>query len=265
MPARGGAAEVVAARSPAMCRFFVAVMRREMGRGFRAVRLARPGPPVLAADRPVVVYSNHPSWWDPAFYIVLSNHLFPEREGYGPMEAEALERYRFMKRIGIFGVEAGSRRGAATFLRTGAAILADPKRMLWVTAQGRFADPRARPLGLRPGVSRLLAMTPRAVAVPLAFEYPFWSEKRPEALARFGAPLEAEEAARPERLEAALERTMDALAEDAAARDPGRFADVLAGRAGIGGVYDAYRRASAALGGRRFRPEHQPERRVEGS
>jgi 1-acyl-sn-glycerol-3-phosphate acyltransferase len=73
----------VALRSPAMCRFFAEVMDRQMRRSFRAVRLARPGAPRLPEGRPVVVYSNHPSWWDPAFFIVLAPRLFPDRESYG--------------------------------------------------------------------------------------------------------------------------------------------------------------------------------------
>ena len=42
------------------------------------------------------------------------------------------------------------------FLEVSTRLLADPNRMLWVTAQGRFADPRLRPLGLRGGVAHLV-------------------------------------------------------------------------------------------------------------
>jgi hypothetical protein len=252
--------EVVGARSPVLCRFFARMMEREMRRGFHKLRLARPGlpalPPATSGGAPLIVYTNHPSWWDPAFFAVLSVRLFGGREHYGPIDAGMLEKYRFMRRIGIFGIEAGTRRGAADFLRIGAAILSDPRRMLWVTAQGRFSDPRTRPLGLRPGTARLLARVPGAVALPLAVEYPFWTEKRPEALARFGAPERD-----PGRLETALTETVDRLAEDAMARDPARFETVLSGRAGMGGVYEAWRRAGAALRGEPFQPEHMPENR----
>jgi 1-acyl-sn-glycerol-3-phosphate acyltransferase len=248
--------EVVRARSPAMCRFFAAVMAREMRRGFHKVRLARPGLPALPPGCPLVVYSNHPSWWDPAFFIVLATRLFPDREGYGPMEAEALDRYRFMRRIGIFGIEPDTARGAAEFMRVGTAVLSDPRRMLWVTAQGRFSDPRARPVALRPGVARLMERVPGTIALPLALEYPFWTEKRPEALARFGAPVQDAD-----RLEEALLDAMDWLAADAATRDPSAFDELLRGRVGIGGAYDVWRRAAAALRGERFRAEHGVEER----
>lgn len=252
----------MALRHTQMTRFFGRVMAREMRRSFHSVLLARPGRPELPPGRPVVVVMNHPSWWDPAFGIVLHPRAFPDREGYAPIRAAMLGRYGFFRRIGLFGVEDGPR-GAAGFLETSQAILADPRRALWVTAQGRFVDPRTRPLGLRPGVAHLMARTPEAVALPLAIEYPFWGEKRPEALACFGDPLDGRTGggakAWADRLEEALTATCDRLALLAQARDPAAFTNVLAGRAGVGGVYGAWQRLRSLARGERHRPEHLAE------
>ena len=259
-----GADDPVALYSPAMSRFFAGVMRRQMARSFRAVRLARPGLPDLPPDRPLIVYANHPSWWDPAFFIVLAARLIPERRPFGPIDAAMLERYRFMRRIGIFGVEPTTRAGAARFLDVAGRVLASPARMLWITAQGDFSDPRDRPVTLRPGVAHLMARHPRAVAVPLALEYPFWTEKRAEALAAFGQPIDAGAGGSARdwtpRLEAALTATMDGLARSARAREPAAFERLQAGRAGVGGVYDVWGRARAALSGRRYASEHVEDR-----
>lgn len=258
----GASEDPIARRQAALTWFFAHVMARQMAGSFRAARLARPGLPDLPPDRPLIVYTNHPSWWDPAFLIVIQARLFPGRQAYAPIEAAMLERYAFFRRVGIFGVAEG-RAGAARFLRTSEAILADPRRMLWVTAQGRFADPRERPLALRPGVAHLLARMPRAVAVPLALEYPFWSEKRPEALAAFGTPLDGAEGgdaeAWGERLEAALTLACDRLAGLAQARDPSAFESLLSGRAGMGGVYGAWQRFRSLARGERYVPDHLPE------
>jgi 1-acyl-sn-glycerol-3-phosphate acyltransferase len=252
--------EVVAARSPALCSFFGAVMRRLMQRHFHAVRVAKAGPPRLPERHTAIVYGNHPSWWDPALFIVLTTTLLRGRKGYGPMEAAQLERYRFMRRIGVFGIEPGTRRGAAAFLRASSAILTDPEAVLWVTAEGAFADPRVRPVRLRPGTAHLMARLEGVVAVPLALEDPFWTERLPEALCRFGEPLHSggggSVASWQARLEERLALTMDALAADTIARDPGRFELVLRGRSGVGGIYDLFRRARAAARGERFEPEH---------
>jgi 1-acyl-sn-glycerol-3-phosphate acyltransferase len=206
------------------------------------------------------VYGNHPSWWDPALFIVLTTRLLRGRKGYGPMEAAQLERYRFMRRIGVFGIEPGTRRGAAAFLRASSAILTDPEAVLWVTAEGAFADPRVRPVRLRLGTAHLMARLEDVVAIPLALEYPFWSERLPEALCRFGEPMPSDHDASVAnwqvRLEAGLAATMDALAADAIAREPGRFELVLRGQSGVGGMYDLFRQARAAVRGERFNPEH---------
>lgn len=248
--------------SPRMMRFFARYLRRYFGRNFSAVRVARASPPPPSWEQPVIFYSNHPSWWDPIFYMLLGHDHLHIRHGYGPMDAAMLEKYGIFRRLGIFGVEAGTRRGAATFLRTSLAVLERPAATLWLTAEGEFTDPRRRPVVLRPGLAHLAARLERALVVPLALEYSFWNERRPEALARFGEPIEAGRGRRSVdewgRLFAErLERTMDALAADSARRDPSAFVTLVGGRRGVGGVYDLGRRLRALARGERFDPGHE--------
>lgn len=249
----------VEARSPALVRFFGRVMRRSMARSFHGVRLAKGSRPSLPDGQAAIVYANHPSWWDPAFFMVLTRGLFPNRRAFGPIDLEALRHYRFMSRIGLFGVDQHSSRGAARFLRTAERVLRLPDAVLWITPEGRFADPRVRPVRLQPGLAHLVRRCPQAVVVPLALEYAFWDERFLEALCRFGEPFVAS-AVGAEALSALLEErlmgTMDALAADVMAREPERFDLLLPGKAGIGGVYDLWRRARARLAGERFVPEH---------
>ena len=211
--------------------------------------------------RSVIVFSNHPSWWDPVIFVLLQAHAFPRRVGYGPMEARSLHRYGVLKRIGVFGLEAGTRRGAARFLRVAAGILQTPNTVLWVTAEGGFTDPRQRPVRLRPGVAHLLHNYPNAIAVPLALEFPFWNESTPEALVRFGEPIvgnrDLSVSGWEELLTDRLTETMDRLALDSITRDVSRFQSVVAGKAGIGGIYDLWRSASATVRGQRVRLEHE--------
>jgi hypothetical protein len=60
-------------------------------------------------------------------------------------------------------------------------------------------------------------------------------------------------------LEQHLTETMDALAHDAIERDPGLFRLLLRGRAGVGGIYDVWRRMVAVAGLRRAHLSHDPE------
>jgi 1-acyl-sn-glycerol-3-phosphate acyltransferase len=194
--------------------------------------------------------------------MLLSVGLFPARRMFTPMDKAALDRYRFMRRLGVFGVETGTPRGAVAFLRTAQQVLSTPDRMLWMNAPGRFADVRERPLPIAPGMTRLPEMAPDALFIPLAIDYPFWSERKAEMLCAFGEPIEGttlaalDREARAARLSSALAATMDRLAEDAIARDASRFATLHRGREGMGGIYDLWRRLRAALRGERFDARH---------
>lgn len=250
------APQVFTSRSPLLVRLFTAYVRRYLRRHFCAVRLARGSYDPGRVHGPVVVVLNHPSWWDPLVCMVLSE-LLPGRVHFAPMEAQALGRYRFFERLGFFGVRLGSVAGARDFLRTGRAVLQRPEAALWVAAQGRFTDPRERPPGLRPGVAHLVQGLDVTI-LPLALEYPFWTERFPEVLARFGTPLRClgSVAQWHADIETGLAATQDALAAEAQARSPAAFQVVLAGRTGVGGVYDTWRRLRAWLHGVPFRPEH---------
>ena len=150
------------------------------------MRLSHGGLPKVPADRPLVVYTNHPSWWDPVLCILLSERLLPLRRSFGPMDAAALSRYRLLRRMGAFGIDPNTRRGATDFLRISVgALQANRDAALWVTAEGHFTDPRTRPLRLRAGIAHLARRLPEAVFVPLALEYSFWNEARPRGAGPF--------------------------------------------------------------------------------
>jgi 1-acyl-sn-glycerol-3-phosphate acyltransferase len=252
----------IAARSAFLVSLFCRYVRRDMRRRFHALRLAHADPPVLPSGRPAIVYSNHPSWWDPAVFFVLHQRCFPARAGYGPMDADALQRYALLRRLGVFGVDSGAR-GAARFLGIAARVLEDPANVLWVTAEGAFTDVRKRPVRLRPGIAHLARQFPGVMLVPLALEYTFWNESKPEALVRFGRPMTADAGLSAtdwtHRLEAALTEAMDALAAAAMMRDPALFERLTRSTVGIGGPYDLWRRLRAAAAGRRFDPSHEGE------
>ncbi len=259
-----------ALRSVAALRFFRFALRRQLRRSFHAVRLARPGVPDIDESLPLIVYANHPSWWDGASVPIVLDLLFPRRRLFGPIDAEALERYGFMRRLGFFGVERDSYAGAARFLRIARRLLAKSDTLFCLTPEGRFADPRQRPVRLEPGLAAVIAGVPRVTVLPMAVEYPFWSERLPEALACFGEPMvlgrdvPMPRDARRTMLEQRLAATMDRLAGHAIERDASRFVELFEGRVGVGGIYDVGRRIDAWARGRRFDAAHvprQPERR----
>jgi 1-acyl-sn-glycerol-3-phosphate acyltransferase len=217
---------------------------------------------VVASEKPLILYLNHPSWWDPLTLLLVTQHLWPDRRFAAPMDAAALARYRVLERIGLFPVEQGTRRGARQFLQSSESALRQTGGALCVTAQGRFADVRERPVRLQPGLGHLARRTSSAVFIPLALEYPFWEERLPEILVHFGSPIEVEDhadasAAEWTRIfEQSLEQTLGQLSVESMSRDAGRFEVILGGSAGVGGVYDLWRRLRALVSGQQFNPEH---------
>ncbi|MEM7680840.1 MAG: lysophospholipid acyltransferase family protein [Planctomycetota bacterium] len=246
-------------------RRFHAVRMLEPGEGL-SIEDARPSQPPTSTDSDVpsvhtAVYLNHPSWWDPMAAVVVARAMFRDQQHYAPIDADMLAAYPLLDRFGFFGVDRGSPRGAAAFFRTSSRILEDPGRMLWLTAQGRFADVRDRPVGLMPGLAHLARRLPGLQARPLAVEYGFWEQSKPEMFLSLGDPVgpppdpsstEAWSVA----LEAAITQQMDALSDAVRSRDPDRFTTLNAGRSGVGGAYDLGRRFVAWARGKRFTPDH---------
>ena len=245
---------VLAARSPLVLRFFGKLFERDLRRSFHAVRLSGRRP---EAPGPLVIFANHPSWWDGEIFAWLGATTFAGWRAFAPIDASMLERYRFFRRLGAFGVMPGHA-GASTFLAVGEAVLARDDGLLLVNAEGRFRDVRDRPLQVAPGLAHLAKRVPNARFVPLALEYAFWDERRPNLLLRFGdsIPADAVRATRGAILAEALTAAMDALATDAVARDPVRFTTLLAGKTKIDPIYDTWRRGKALIQGRRFDPAH---------
>ncbi len=192
----------------------------------------------------------------------LAGQFFPERTSFAPIEAGALARYRFLSRLGLFGLESGSLQGAVRFLETADAVLASPENVLWITPQGKFVDPRARPMRFQGGLSHVARRVERAAFLPLAIEYSFWEERLPEILCSFGQPLifgpnnhlSITETTR--LFEKAMESLQAEVSAAAQRRDPDDWRILLTGRAGVGGAYDLWRRVCAKFRGEKFNVAH---------
>ena len=248
-------------QSPWLFNWFRWYCTRYARKHFHAVRLSRSSHAVPAADgKPLIFVMNHPSWWDIIIGFVLLER-FTKYRHFAPIDAEMLPKYRFFNRLGFFGIDA-TPRGAARFLRTAKAIFEQPFQAMWITAQGKFVDPRTRPIELRPGVGYVASRLTEGFVIPVAVEYPFWEERTPEALVRFGEPLDLSSRAGVDAhewtklIEAALTSAQDTLAQEAMRRDPAAFDVLVSGKVGVGGPYDWWRRAKSWMRGKRFDPAH---------
>ncbi len=256
--------------SPPLFAFFSHYFIYYLRKHFNSVRIDRQTPvPVLSG--PTLFYMNHPSWWDPLVAAAIAFRCYPGYQHFAPIDAAALERYRFMMKIGFFGIQRNCRRGTLRFLQTSRAILREQKMALWLTPQGDFTDPRNISAPLRPGIGHLAASIYPLTLIPVAIEYAFWQERLPEAFIRFGTPVltiarqdQSNHSIGPttaaqwtSHLADALGYGQTALAQNVITREPARFTTLLTGRIGIGGIYDLARRTNAWRKGRVFFPGHE--------
>jgi 1-acyl-sn-glycerol-3-phosphate acyltransferase len=237
---------------------FQVYLRWYLGRHFHGLRVAHGERFPRRVDGPLVVYLNHPSWWDPLACIMVSRRFLPLADHYAPMDEAALERYGFFAKLGLFPVEKNTTRGAMQFLRYARQALSLPDSVLWLTPEGRFVDVRERPPVFKEGLATVLSHLPSATLLPLAIEYVFWDERLPEILVNCGEPIRLADGGESSAglLEAALAAAQDELSRLAVARDPASFEALLAGGAGVGVFYDLWRRLRSATRGERYAPEH---------
>ena len=250
-----------------LLRLFSGYSRYYLRRNFHTIRIANDAwVPESDIDRPIVIYLNHASWWDPLICLYLARQWFSHRTSVAPIDAEMLKQYAFFKHLGFYPVELGTARGARNFLRTTAELLQSERHMLWLTPQARFVDPRERPIPFRRGLGALANRVEHALYVPMAIDYTFWTEPQPEVLISFGQPVVPEESIVSSISDwttffaHALEETQDNLMEKACRRDPSDWFVLEEGASGINAIYDGWRSLRSRLCGESFAREHQPGR-----
>lgn len=211
--------------------WFTTQAEKRMRRTFAAVRVR--GLEHLRAaltGAPVILVSNHTSWWDPLVCLLVANRLV-ESDAYAMMDAANLRRLPFFARVGAFGVERSEAGLAAESLAYATDLLDRPGRLVWIFAQGDERPINQRPLGFKRGAAVVADRVPAAVVVPLAIRYVFAEREQPYLYLAFGPPCAASGEVEDRRLamEAAVEAGLGAIEARLAAPDDA-FVEVLRAR-----------------------------------
>ena len=238
--------------SPILLSLFDQYTRRYFARHFSSLFVTHPLPCFDRAAGPYVVFLNHASWWDPLVCLLLARHFTSAFSNFAPIDRLMLDKFRFFRRLGFFGIEKNSRVGAIQFLRTSRAILAQPDSALWITPQGEFVNQRVRPIELKSGIGLLAHSVPNLQLVPLALDYSFGSDRLPTVCAKFGSMISTADArflsrdGWAELLRLALEQTLDELQVDVLSSDSKHRTHIVAGQRGTGGIYGLCQRLRGA-------------------
>lgn len=233
--------------SPWLFRQFAGYTEWYLRRHFRQVLIHRAERGPIRDDQPLICLLNHPCWWDPLIGILLATRCFTNRTHYGAMDAKALESYGIFKRLGFFGVERGTAKGAVQFLRHVEAIAHTPATALWITPQGRYVDVRERPVTFLPGLGHAVSRLDRGLVVPIALEYFFGDERLPFAAVEFGQPIDIATvtdrapSAWDELMTTSLTAAQDRLAARVMNREHRDLEVLVEGTAGMGNWYGWWR------------------------
>lgn len=173
---------------------------------------------ILENPGPLIIYANHPSFWDPLTSVLAAQSIFPSHKLFGPIEREALLKHWYFQGLGFFGIETNSVAGYRQFRQVSQAILSQVEQpCLVITPEGTFTDPTTRPLGLKRGLAHLIASLPESPTLcPLAIDYRLGALPKPTAWLYLGRPFKANPESSPHKIHSLLtqrlEQSMDANA-----------------------------------------------------
>lgn len=213
---------------------------------FSRVWLKVDGPLPHPSEGPLVVYMNHPGWWDGYMAFLLDTLVFRERfESYIMMEERQLRAYRFFALCGAFSVDRKRPGEAERSVRYISRLLRERReRILWILPQGRIAPNDRRPLRVYPGAARVALQSGEPLLWPVALRYEFRGEQLPEAFIRVGpahraAPGATEESLT-EEIRERLTAAVDALRDEVNEERTESYQALLEGRAGINRMFDRF-------------------------
>ena len=161
---------------------------------------------------PLLIVSNHVSWWDGFILRAVHQKVRPGEALYIVMLERELAKRPFLKRLGALGFDPESTSSLRSLLRD----LKDfrsrtPDFSVLFFPQGRIWPSFRRPLGFRGGV-RLVAesLAPTAV-MPLGIHLEGGNQAAPAAFVSMGAVRERPETLSVHGLEEAVEGELDAI------------------------------------------------------
>ncbi len=145
----------------------------------------------LGSHRKIVIYCNHPSFWDPVILATIHRVMLPDHAPFTPIDETALKRHWYFHGLGFFGIPLSSTAGYRRFREVFDATVSHPEKSCFiVTPQGRFSNNLIRPIVLQRGLSGALMKTESDLCVvPLALDYSHSQASGRSASALLGGPV----------------------------------------------------------------------------
>lgn len=134
-----------------------------------------------------LVIGNHVSWWD-GFWVYYLNKRFVNKQLYVMMLEEQLKPRRFLKRIGAFSIEPGSR-DMVYSLNYAARLLQQPGHLVVMYPQGEMASLSAGVLPFKKGVAQVIEKAGLQQVLFYTALIDYFSERKPTLTLYLGSTL----------------------------------------------------------------------------
>lgn len=140
---------------------------------------------------PCIFYATHMNWWDGLIGYNLMRRAF--NIYHTRMMIEEMNRFPLFSFIGAFPVNKASAQEAMVSLKYIVDDLKDPKIGFWIFPQGIVKPPNYRPIEFQTGMAYIAQNAAKKHGgvnlIPVAVNYTFLREDRPECLAVVGEPI----------------------------------------------------------------------------
>ncbi len=136
---------------------------------------------------PVILFAPHSNWWDGIVGYNICNRIFKKEIR---LMVEELNRFPLIRRAGAFSVNKKSPQASMDALRYAVEAIEDTNNILYIFPQGIINPPNHRPLDLQTGMTYIAEKAAKkygkVALMPVAVNYFFLRDNRPEVLVEFG-------------------------------------------------------------------------------
>ena len=138
-------------------------------------------------DTPLIMFAPHHNWWDGMVGYNICNRIFKKEIR---IMIEELNRFPIIRHGGAFSVNKKSPQASMPALKYAIESMKDLNNILYIFPEGIIKPPNHRPLELQTGMAYIAEKAAKkygkVALMPVAVNYYFLRDNRPEILIEFG-------------------------------------------------------------------------------
>lgn len=147
----------------------------------------------FSGDRsvPTILFAPHCNWWDGIVLYNTTHRIFHKEIR---LMVEELNRFPLLRRGGAYSVNKKSPQSAMKALQYSVDVMGDLRNLLCIFPQGIIRPPHYRPIEFQTGLAYIaqnaVKKYGRVNLIPMAIDYTFFRDNRPEVIVEFGERIE---------------------------------------------------------------------------